>query len=90
VVAASGGLPEMVKDGVSGLVFDPGNAEALAERTLALCDAPELAARLGRKARESAVAECSPDAIYTHTMELYRYALGRAIERGHAQECITS
>jgi glycosyltransferase involved in cell wall biosynthesis len=84
VVAASGGLPEMVKDGVTGLVFEPGNAEALAERTLALFDSPELTARLGVQARESAVAECSPEAIYGHTMELYRYALGRAAERGHA------
>ena len=88
VVAASGGLPEMVRDGVSGLVFEPGNAEALAERTLALCDAPELAARLGTQARESAVAECSPEAIYAHTIELYRYALDRATERGHAPKVL--
>ena len=88
VVAASGGLPEMVQDGVSGLVFEPGNGEALAERTLALCDAPEFAARLGMQARESVAAECSPDAIYMHTMELYQYALGRAAKRGHAPHAL--
>jgi len=36
----------MVKDGVTGLVFETGNAEALATRTLELCQSPELAERL--------------------------------------------
>jgi glycosyltransferase involved in cell wall biosynthesis len=78
VVANSGGLPEMVKDGVTGLVFETGNADALAARTLELCASPELAERIGVAARESALAECSPDTIYAHTMELYRYAIERA------------
>jgi glycosyltransferase involved in cell wall biosynthesis len=78
VVAASGGLPEMVKDGVSGLVFETGDADAMAERTLELCESPALAARLGAQARESVVAECAPETIYAHTLELYRDALNRA------------
>jgi glycosyltransferase involved in cell wall biosynthesis len=78
VVADSGGLPEMVKDGVTGLVFETGNADALAARTLELCESPELSRRLARAAREDTLTQCSPESIYGHTMELYRYALERA------------
>jgi glycosyltransferase involved in cell wall biosynthesis len=78
VVADSGGLPEMVKDGVTGLVFQTGNADALAARTLELCESPELSQRVAKAAREDTLAECSPESIYGHSMELYRYALERA------------
>jgi len=88
VVANSGGLPEMVKDGVTGLVFEAGNPESLAARTLELCKSPALAERLGKAARESAAAECSPDAIYAHTMDLYGYALERAAQPGRSRAAL--
>lgn len=75
VAADSGGLPEMVKDGQTGLVFRTGDAAALAARTIELCASAELRTSLGRRARDSVVAECSTNAIYAHTMELYRFAL---------------
>jgi len=76
VVADAGGLPEMVKDGQTGLVFPAGDAAALAERTIELCASAELRQSLGRRARESVITECSADTIYARTMELYRFALG--------------
>jgi glycogen synthase len=90
VVASSGGLPEMVKDDVTGLVFETGNADALAARTLELCESPELAERLGKAARESAIAECSPDVIYGHTMELYHYAIERATRAGRSRAALAN
>jgi glycosyltransferase involved in cell wall biosynthesis len=90
VVADSGGLPEMVRDGVSGLVFETGNADSLAARTLELFDSPELVAKLGRQARESAAAECSPETIYDHTMELYRYTLERAAGVGRSRTAMAN
>jgi glycogen synthase len=90
VVANSGGLPEMVKDDVTGLVFETGNADALAARTLELCESPELAERLGNAARQSAVAECSPDAIYDHTMKLYQYAIERATREGRSRAALAN
>jgi glycogen(starch) synthase len=88
VVADSGGLPEMVKNDVTGLVFETGNADALAARTLELCESPELVQRLGNAARESAVAECSSDMIYGHTMELYDYAIARANREGRSRTAL--
>lgn len=79
VVSDSGGLPEMVKDGETGLVFRSGDANALAARTLELCASAEFRYSLGRHARESAVSECSTDTIYARTMELYRFALNPSV-----------
>jgi len=78
VVADSGGLPEMVNDGQTGLVFRAGDAADLARRTIELCASPELRTSLGQRARDTVVAECSADAIYARTMELYRFALEQA------------
>lgn len=82
VVANSGGLPEMVEDGKTGLVFEAGDAPALAARTVALCESPALRERLGAQARASAVAQCAPETIYAQTMALYRFAMNGA--RVHA------
>jgi glycosyltransferase involved in cell wall biosynthesis len=78
VVADSGGLPEMVKDRQTGLVFQTGNAAALAECTLELCASAELRSSVAKRARDSVVAECSADTIYARTVELYRFALGES------------
>jgi glycogen(starch) synthase len=90
VVADSGGLPEMVKDGVTGLVFETGSADALAARTLELCGSPELAERLAKAAREDTLVECSPDTIYRHTIELYRDALERAAGGGRSSPAVAN
>ena len=47
VVAAHGGLLDIVEDGVSGLCFAPNDATALAEKLRALAASPELRSRLG-------------------------------------------
>jgi len=47
VVAAHGGLLDIVEDGVSGLWFTPNDADTLAEKLHALAVSPELRHRLG-------------------------------------------
>lgn len=79
VAADSGGLPEMIQDGATGLLFPTGNAEALAEKTATLCVDPALRDTLGQAARKQLVAECSPQSLYDHTMELYRMALENSV-----------
>lgn len=46
------GLAESVIDGETGLLFEPGDAEELADRIEQLLDAPSVAARMGPAARE--------------------------------------
>lgn len=49
---ASGGTPELVQDGETGLLYPPGDDAALARAIGRLIDEPGLAARLGATARD--------------------------------------
>jgi len=52
VVTRSGGPEEIVKDGQTGFLVPPANAEALAERVCDVLGDPQLASSLGESARE--------------------------------------
>lgn len=52
VVTRTGGSPELVEDGVSGLVVPTGDARALAQALLRLYRDPQENARMGKRARE--------------------------------------
>jgi len=73
-----GGLAEVVEDGVTGLLFQPGNANELAEKTRYLWERPELCRTLGWSGREKCLREYSPETYYGRLMSVYR----RAIEVG--------
>lgn len=80
VVSDSGGLPEMVHHDETGLVFETGNADALAQQTLRLCASPELRQHLGENARAHCEVNCSEDVIYEKNIELYEYAIAKLNE----------
>ncbi len=64
VVATSvGGVPELVRDGVNGLLVPPGAPDALAAALRRMLDSPELGERLQAAARRS-VAELGRDRVY--------------------------
>ncbi len=50
LASAHGGLPEIIRDGVSGRLLAPGDADALARATVELLDDPGLATRFGEAA----------------------------------------
>jgi glycogen(starch) synthase len=54
LAARVGGLPEVVTDGSTGLLVQPGSPRALAAAVERLLDAPELAERMGAAARRRA------------------------------------
>jgi glycosyltransferase involved in cell wall biosynthesis len=54
VATRVGGIPEMVEDGVTGYLFDPGDDAALAERLLALVESATLRQRMSSAARSHA------------------------------------
>jgi glycosyltransferase involved in cell wall biosynthesis len=56
VVIASriGGIPEMVRDGVNGLLVEPGDEQGIAAAIQQLRSSPELAAKLRASAKETA------------------------------------
>ncbi|MBM3745868.1 MAG: glycosyltransferase family 4 protein [Acidobacteria bacterium] len=76
VVAASGGLPEMIQDGVTGLHCAPGSAESLADRLCKLIEEPGLGTTLGQNARQRAVDMFSLEAHGKALAAFYEEALG--------------
>jgi glycosyltransferase involved in cell wall biosynthesis len=49
------GIPEMVKDGLTGFLFEKGSYEDLADRITRLFETPELMERMGREGRKRAL-----------------------------------
>jgi glycosyltransferase involved in cell wall biosynthesis len=51
VATNSGGTPEIIKDGISGFLFEPGNVQALADKIAFLANNPDFAKKIGETAR---------------------------------------
>jgi glycosyltransferase involved in cell wall biosynthesis len=76
VATRVGGIPEVVADGETGLLFPAGNAEALAEQVLRLAGDPALRERLGRVGRLRALDHFSEDKMCAHYDRIYQSMLG--------------
>lgn len=72
IVADTGGLAEMVGGTGSALLFEPGNADQLAERIEQVLTDPDLAADLRRRGAALLDATYTWDAIADRTREVYR------------------
>jgi alpha-maltose-1-phosphate synthase len=77
VASAVGGIPEVVADGETGLLVPPGEPEALAAAINSVIRDPGLAAALGARGRERAVADFSWAAVAAQTAQLYADLAGR-------------
>ena len=67
-----GGIPELVRDGESGFLFESRNAEELRSKILTLVDERDLAIQMGKNARQQVERENSPEAHYQATLQLYQ------------------
>ncbi len=65
-----GGSPEIVIDGVNGMLFSPGRTEELAEKLGAVLDAPDRLPTLSKEAKKSA-AIFDLNTIAKQTLEVY-------------------
>lgn len=70
--ANTGGIPEQVVDGVTGLLFEPGNVRDLAEKIQYLIDNPALALEMGRNARRQVEAQNDPEKHYQQLIQIYQ------------------
>jgi glycosyltransferase involved in cell wall biosynthesis len=71
VATRVGGIPELVRDGVDGRLVPPGDPQALAEAMLELWERPELAAGMGRSARQRASELFSVERMAGNFEDLY-------------------
>jgi glycosyltransferase involved in cell wall biosynthesis len=70
-----GGIPELVSEGETGLIFGPGRDEELAECMAALWDDPARAIEMGRSARQRVEREYGPEPHYERIKEIYKRAM---------------
>ena len=80
VASRAGAMPEMIRDGVSGLLVEPGSARALEAGLERLMDRPGLRAQLGEGARLRA-RELSPESELRAWLEIYGELLDGAPRR---------
>jgi glycosyltransferase involved in cell wall biosynthesis len=75
IASRIGGLPEIVDDGETGLLFEPGDTAELAEKMERLWREPGLCAELGAAGRAKAIREFSEDVYYRRLMGAYEMAM---------------
>ena len=71
VASRIGGLPYIVEEGKSGLLFEAGRVEELAQTIQYLVDHREEAARMGRCGRYLSETKYGPDAGYSNLMGIF-------------------
>lgn len=71
-----GGIPELVKDGKTGLTFEPGNSDDLRSKIESLLKNPKQIAEMGKKARKFVEESFNPEKHYIQVIEVYKKLLG--------------
>jgi glycosyltransferase involved in cell wall biosynthesis len=72
IASAVGGVPDMVEDGVTGLLVPPGDSAALAAAILRILKDPSEAQRLGTQGRAKARPEHQPEVQVEKLVRIYR------------------
>ncbi|MBN2144932.1 MAG: glycosyltransferase family 4 protein [Candidatus Aureabacteria bacterium] len=75
--AGIGGIPELVKDNVTGLTFESGNAEDLQEKITTLVKNPEKIRQMGQNSRKYIEEEFNSEIYYQKLMKVYQAGLDR-------------
>jgi glycosyltransferase involved in cell wall biosynthesis len=71
VASRVGGVPDLIEDGVTGLLVDPGDVDGLATALLELAADPSRREELGRAARERATATAASPAVVEQWRSVY-------------------
>jgi glycosyltransferase involved in cell wall biosynthesis len=80
IVSDAGGLPELVSDGVTGLVFPAGNVAELSTGIIKLASDPAMRERMGHAARTRVVEHFSLSKTTDEYLSLYNRLLTRETE----------
>jgi glycosyltransferase involved in cell wall biosynthesis len=83
IASRIGALAELVQDGVSGLLFEPGNAADLAEKIAWAISHPEAMRLMGEAARAEYEAKYTPEINYHQLMAIYVEAIAEVKMYGH-------
>lgn len=75
IASRIGALAELVTDGITGLLFDPGDAKDLADKMRWAQQNPHAMATMGRNARKLYESEFTAERNYQQLMAIYRGAI---------------
>ncbi|WP_347275039.1 glycosyltransferase family 4 protein [Candidatus Kuenenia sp.] len=75
--AKIGGIPELVKDGITGLTFESGNAHELAEKIRYVLDNPGKTVKMGENARVFVEQNLNAEKYYQGLINIYQSAIGK-------------
>jgi glycosyltransferase involved in cell wall biosynthesis len=78
IASRIGGLGELVEEGKTGLLFEPGNHQDLAAKIALLWNNPRLCHAMGQAGRAKAMREYSAENYSRGLMEIYHSAMARA------------
>jgi glycosyltransferase involved in cell wall biosynthesis len=78
VAARIGGIPEIIRDGVDGLLHRAGDPDDLADRIIAMLTDPDRAAEFGRQAAARCEQEFHPVAVAEQMVAHFRRTRARA------------
>lgn len=67
----AGGIKEVVEDGVTGILVEPGDTEGLCQAVLGLLNDPEKAKRMGLAGKQRWLANFSREAMAKQTLQAY-------------------
>ena len=71
VATTAGGLPEVVEDGVTGILVPPGDPQALAEAVVRLLRDPDMRERMGQAGRERVLEKFTVEQVVEEMLKLY-------------------
>jgi len=77
IAAGHGGLVELIEDGQTGLLFEPGNVKDLSSKIQQLVSDSDLRKRLGENGREWVAEHLNPDRYASQVGEFYQQVLSR-------------
>ncbi len=83
-----GCLPELVEEGVTGLSFEPGNAEDLGRKIYYLWNRPDMCRKMGAAARTKVLAMFSTDATYAQLLRTYQAACNGLRVNSHSANSV--
>jgi glycosyltransferase involved in cell wall biosynthesis len=75
IASGMGGRLEIIDDGQTGLLFEPGNPDDLKRKVQMLIANNDLAAQMGRAARQKYLNKYTPEVNYQILMQVYQEAL---------------
>jgi glycosyltransferase involved in cell wall biosynthesis len=86
ICSRMGGLSEIIVDGETGLLFEAGNTDELAEKIRHLWDRPDRCRQMGLAGRRRVLSEYSASRYYDRLMETYEKAMALGPPRSLGRE----